>query len=208
MKLVISGRKIAWGIGGFVAGAAGAFLILWSLLPYGMAESGQHSYIESHQAEIVLGVLAGVGLLVFAGYCFRRTMGWKAWAITIGVIALMIVGRTLSRGGSAPPDAEPVGNRFYVSRTARPNEADTIMYHVYYRNGRSYVSVESQVSEYALAGSDCLLFRGLVVSGHPRYAMCGYRSPVETYDTLIADSELLRQARAQGRYRDNWRSNR
>lgn len=143
MKLVLSGRRIAWGIGGLVAGGAGAFLLLWSLLPYLMAESGQQSYIASHQAEIVLGALSGLGLLVLAGYCFRRTMGWKAWAMVIGAIALMIAARALSRSGRAPVGAEPIGNQFYASVTRRPNEADTIMYHVYYRKGRSSESIDS-----------------------------------------------------------------
>ena len=203
--MIISGRKIAWGLAGLATAGAGVVLLGISLLPYMIAESGQQRYIQEHQAEILLGALAGAALLAVAVYCFRRTMGWKPWAIIVGVIAVVGFAKSYTARTTPPPNVRPVGNGFYVSSTLRPDEADTVMYHVYYRHGRAYVDIESLVSEYRLAGSDCLIFRGLRVSGHELYAMCGYRIPVESYDTLMAEPELLRQARARGRYRGDWR---
>jgi hypothetical protein len=200
-------RKIAWGVAGLAAAAAGVGLLAFSLLPYMMGESGQQTYIAEHQAEIVLGALVGLGLIGVAIYCFKHAMGWKAWAVIVGVAAMIAVARSYSARITVPPGVQPVGNNFYVSSTLRPNEADTVMYHVYYRNGKTYEDIESQVSEYRLAGSDCLVFRGLSVVGRPLYAMCEYRIPVETYDTLMAMPELLQRARAGKRYRDDWRYN-
>jgi hypothetical protein len=80
-----------------------------------------------------------------------------------------------------------------------------VYFGLYYERRGRFERIEDLVGEYRFVPPDCLLYRGLKVVGRPAYAMCGYRSPVETYDTLMEESELLSRARTRPKFRRDWR---
>lgn len=204
----ITARQLGWGLLGLLA-AGGAFALLFiASFPYWFAESGSASYARAHRLEAIVQVGFAIGLLWVAWHCFRRSFRPTIW-LGIGALILAAAGlRGFKESRRPPAGARPAGGDFHFVTVPRPGEIDTVYYELYYKQGSRYQSIESMAVEPRFVPPDCMLYRGLVVIGHPMYAMCGYRSPVETYDTLTEESELLRQARSNPRFRVDWRVNR
>jgi len=188
-------RKIVLALVAVAAIVGGLVLIFLGAFPYFYAESGQASYISEHQGEMVAQIAGGVALLAVAWVCMRYSFSSRTWALVGGVIAVVFLLNWAKNYVRVPANARPAGGQWYVVRTAHPDYYDTVLYTVYYKRGPHYRRVADQLSEYRFVAPDCLLGRGLTVSRRPLYAMCGYRKPVETYDTLTAESDLIVRAR-------------
>ena len=201
-------RKTALAVAAAVAVCAAIVLLFFAAFPYVFAESGSQSYARAHRGEAFAQVVAAVALLWVAWWCARRSLSLRSWAVL--VVLLIVAGAFASHRAAraVPAGLQPIGGGWHVTTEHRPAEIDTVMYSLYHeRNGR-YESIESQVSEYRFVPPDCVLFRGLIVVGRPMYAMCGYRIPVETFDTATTEADLLAEARNRPGYRSDWRYNR
>jgi len=200
-----AGGKFFFAAVGLAAVAGALFLLLLASFPYVYAESGSARYAAEHRGEAILELIGAIALAWLAWTCLRRAMAWKFW---IGIVAVLIVfagARSINASRTIPPGAYAIGGGFYAHMEVRPREADTLMYSIYFKRLGRYQMIESQVSEYRFVPPDCLSFYGLRVVGRPAYAMCGYRIPLESYDTTVAESELLARAKKQPGYRADWR---
>ena len=150
-------------------------------------------------------MLAVAALLWVMFECLRRAYTPRI----LGIIALVLVAffamRSFAAGSKRPLNLQPVGGAWHAVRVPQPGEADPVYLNLYYERRGRFERIEDLVAEYRFVPPDCLLYRGLKVVGHPAYAMCGYRSPVETYDTLTEESELLARARTRPTFRRDWR---
>ena len=198
--------KLVLAVAGAVAVVAALGFIFFAAFPYFYAESGSARYARDHRGEAALQLLAAGALLVVAWVCIRHSFSARIWMIIVGILAAVGVVRGLAGYTRTPEHIRPVGGKWYVVVTPQPREIDTVLYQVYYRRGPHYQIIEDLAGEYRFVSPDCLAYRGLKVVGRPMYAMCGYRAPVETYDTTTSESELLAKARARPRFRTNWRS--
>lgn len=202
------GPQLLWGLLGVLAAGAAFVLLFLASFPYWFAESGSASYARAHRGEAVLQVVGATGFLWVAWQCFRRSFRPAIW-MALGALVLAAAGlRGLMESRRPPAGVRPAGGEFHLVTVPKPGEIDTVYHELYYKQGSRYESVESMAIEPRFVPPDCMLYRGLEVVGHPMYAMCGYRIPVETYDTLTEESELLRMARGQPRFRVDWRVNR
>jgi hypothetical protein len=199
------GLRIALTVTGMAAGAVALYLAFLAAFPYVFAESGSARYAREHRGEAVLQLLAAAVLLWVVFECLRRAYSLR----TLAIIALALVAfsamRSFAAGSKRPPNLQPVGGAWHAIRVPRPDEADTVYFNLYYERRGRFERIEDLVAEYRFVPPDCLLYRGLKVVGHPAYAMCGYRSPVEPYDTLTEESELLSRARTRPTFRRDWR---
>jgi hypothetical protein len=180
---------------GAVAGAL--VLILAAAFPYLYAESGSARYAREHRAEAMLQLITAGVLLLIAWNCIRGSFSTRTWMKVVGILVATVSLVSLTKYTRRPPNARSIGGSWHVVAKPNPGEADTIHFRLYYRRGPRYQPVQDLVGEYRFVAPDCLMYRGLKVTGRPMYAMCGHRVPVETYDTTIAQSELLGRARAQ-----------
>lgn len=200
--------QLLWGLLGLLAAGVALVLLFFASFPYWFAESGSASYARAHRGEALLQLVGATGFLWVAWQCFRRSFRPTIW-MAIGALVLAAAGlRGMRESRRPPPGVRPAGGDFHMVTVPKPGEIDTVYYELYYKKGLRYESIESMAVEPRFVPPDCMLYRGLLVVGHPMYAMCGYRIPVETYDTLTEDSELLRMARAKPRFRRDWRVNR
>jgi hypothetical protein len=126
--------------------------------------------------------------------------------IIVGVLAAFALVRCGTDFTRTPEHIQAVGGNWHVVVVHEPQEIDTVRYRLFYQRGWHYQSVESLAAEYHFLPPDCLTFRGLKVVGRPVYAMCGYRAPVQSYDTTISETELLAKARRRPRFRTDWES--
>ena len=196
-----AGIQFFWGALGLIAAGAAFVLLALASFPYWFAESGSASYARAHRGEALLQLLAAVPLLWVAWQCFRRSFRPTIW-MSIGALVFAAASlRGFWESHDPPPGVRPAGGNFHIVTVPKPGEIDTLYYELYYKKGSRYETIESMALEPRFVPPDCMLYRGLIVIGHPMYAMCGYRVPVETYDTLTSESELIRLARAQRRYR-------
>jgi hypothetical protein len=118
--------------------------------------------------------------------------------IAVALVAFFAL-RSFAAGAKRPRNPQPIGGAWHAVKVSTPDEAYTVYFNLYYERMGRFERIEDLVAEYRFVQPDCLLF------GHPAYAMCGYRSPVETYDTLTEQSELLSRARSQPKCRRDWR---
>jgi len=77
---------------------------------------------------------------------------------------------------------------------------------LYYKHRGHFESIEDLVADYRFVPPDCLMYHGLKVSGRPLYVMCSYRSPIESDDSSLTDSQLLAKARSRPPYEYGWRT--
>jgi hypothetical protein len=198
------GSRIALTVIGVAAGAAALYLAFLAVFPYVFAESGSARYAREHRGEAALQLLAMVALLWVVFECLRRAYTPRA----LGIIALALVAffalRSFAAGSKRPPNLQPIGGAWHAVKVPTPDEADTVYFNLYYERRGRFERIDDLVAEYRFVPPDCLLYRGLKVVGRPAYAMCGYRSPVKTDDTLTAQSDLLARARTRPTFRRDW----
>jgi hypothetical protein len=201
----LSGRKLLFALAGAVTLLTALVLFFFALFPYIFAESGSASYARAHRTEATLQVIGGAALLWIAWQCFRRSIGWRGVLAAIALTVVVAGIASMRDSRAVPANVHPIGGAFHAVTEQRPSEIDTVMYDLYYKRGSRYEEIESMAGEFRFIAPECLWYRGLKVVGRPIYAMCGYRIPVETFDTLLSESEILDRARAQPAYRDDWR---
>ena len=201
----LTARKVVFAIAGVVAVIAALGLLFFASFPYWFAESGSARYARTHRGEAIVQTLSAVALLWIAWQCFKRSVGWRGVLAGIGVLVVMGFVASLRNSYEVPANIRPIAGDFHAVTTYTPGEIDTVMYDLYYKRGARYERIESMAGEYRFVEPDCLWYRGLKVVDRPIYAMCGYRIPIESHDTLVAESEILGRARAQPAYRDDWR---
>ena len=190
-----------------VAAMLGALLLLfYAAFPYLYAESGSARYAREHVFETFAALLGAVVLLGVAWYCIRHSLPGRVWLAIAGLVAVAAILQSAARYRRKPDGSRPIGGNWYVTVTHTPNEIDTVYYGLYYKNGAHYQEIHDLVSGYRFVAPDCLVFRGLIVVGHPVYAMCGFRSPAGSHDTTATEEALLARARAQPKYQDGWES--
>ena len=145
-------------------------------------------------------------LLFIAWQCMRRSFLLRTWGI-IG--ALVVAAVCLSSANSyfkTPDNVRPIGDNWYVTKTMAPGEIDTVYYGLYYKHRGHFETIEDLVADYRFVPPDCLMYHGLKVSGRPLYVMCSYRSPIESDDSSLTDSQLLAKARSRPPYEYGWRT--
>ena len=149
-------------------------------------------------------MLAVAALLWVVFECLRRAYTPRI----LGIIALALVAffalRSFAAGSKRPPNLQPIGGAWHAVKVPTPDEAHTVYFNLYYERRGRFERIDDLVAEYRFVPPDCLLYRGLKVVGRPAYAMCGYRSPVETYDTLTEEGDLLARARTRPKFRRDW----
>jgi hypothetical protein len=197
-------RKIAFAIVGVGTVIGALVLILLAAFPYLYAESGSARYAREHRIEAIGEVIAAAVLLWIAWQFIRRSVSARSWTIVVGVLVAVAVFRTAANYVRVPRGIRAIGGNWRVVAFPQPGEIDTIFFDLYYKRGAHYQRIAGQVGEYAFVSPDCVTYRGLKVVGRPMHAMCGYRMPVETYDTTTAESELLSSARSSPSYRGGW----
>lgn len=191
------GIQLALAAAAVLAVGGALALVLLAAFPYFYGESGSARYAAEHRVEAIGQVLLAVALLWVAWLCMRRSLSPQKWAtIGIGGVAFFTIS-ILADYWKTPGNARPIGDRWYAVTTRAPGEIDTIHYRVFYKRGLHYQPIEDLAAEYRFVPPDCLIYRGLKVSGRPLYAMCGYRWPAVASDTSIADSDLLALARTR-----------
>lgn len=199
------GSRFIFGVAGLAALGGAVVLLLFATFPYWYAESGSAAYAREHQGQAILMTIGATALLWVAWQFLRRTMGWKPWLAVVTVVVVIAVAKSYDSSIKVPPGIRPVGGPFYVSSQRGPVEADDPMYTIYYKNGRRYWSIESQVVDFKFVAPDCMYYHELHVLGYPAAAMCGFRIPVTTSDTSVTDTQILASAKRQERYRADWR---
>jgi hypothetical protein len=199
------GKRFASGVVGLAALAGAVVLLLVATFPYWYAESGSATYAREHQGQAILMTIGAAALLWVAWQFLRRAMGWKPWLGVVTVVVVIAAAKAYESSTTIPPGIRPVGGPYYVSSQQGPVEADNPIYSIYYKNGRRYWSIESQVADFRFVGPDCIYYHELHVVGYPAAAMCGFRIPATTRDTSVTDAQLLSQAKTQSRYRADWR---
>lgn len=200
--------KIVLAVGGSAAVIGALVLIFIAAFPYVYAESGSARYVRDHRGEAILQAIAAGALLVVAWRCIRYSLSGRTWMIIAGLLVAVALIRSVSDNTRTPDGVQPVGGGWHVVVVPQPGEIDTVLYHLYYKRGSRYQSIEDLAGEYRLVPPDCITYRGLKVVGRPMYAMCGYRAPVERYDTTANESELLDSARVRPTFRTDWRTTR
>jgi hypothetical protein len=175
-------------------------LVFTAAFPYFYAESGSASYARAHRGEAIGELALAVGLVFVAWQCMRRSLSPRTWTIIGACVLGLIAFEILRDYWKTPEHARPIGDRWYVTKTSEPREIDTVYYSLYYKRGLRYQPVQDLAAEYRFVPPDCVIYRGLKVSGRPLYAMCGYHSPFQSEDTLLAGPELLARARARPAY--------
>ncbi|MES2178602.1 MAG: hypothetical protein V4550_12155 [Gemmatimonadota bacterium] len=199
-KPTFTGRSAALIFVGIAAGFGALYLLFIAAFPYFYAESGSARYAREHRGEAFVEVVAAAALLWLAWQCVRRAMLPRTRWTVVAVLAVLWGAQALRDYTRTPEHVKHVGGPWYVVAVPQPREIDTIYFSVYYKRPLHFTLTESLVGEYKFVPPDCLVYRGLKVVGRPILAMCGYRAPVETYDTLSAESDLLQRARTQPRY--------
>jgi len=192
--------KIPLALAAVVALAGALLLLFWAAFPYFYAESGSARYASEHRAEAILQVIGAAVLLWIAWLCIRRSLSPRTWLIIVALLLLVGAHSYLRSYTRMPDNIRPAGGHFYVQVESQPREIDTVMYTLYYKRGPHYQRVADLVSEYRFVAPDCVSYRGLTAVRRPMLAMCGYRVPVETYDTTTTEEELLRRARLSGTF--------
>ena len=204
----ISVKKIAFAVAGAAAVMGALVFLFFAAFPYFYAESGSARYARDHRGEAMLQVIAAGLLLGLAWLFIRHSFSGRTWMIIVGVLIALGVVRCGASYTRIPQSLQAVGGNWHVVVTHEPEEIDTVRYHVYFRRGAHYQSIEDLAGEYHFVRPDCLTYRGLKVVGRPMYAMCGYRMPVESYDTTVSEADLLARARARPKYRTDWQLSR
>lgn len=198
--LRITTKNAALAIVAAAAVAAALYLLLWAAFPYIYAESGSSRYARDHRVEAIGQAVAAIALFFIAWQCIRRSFSGRTWGV-IGAVALAaFLFSSLANYWKRPENVRPVGGNWYVRPVPQPREIDTVYYSVFYRHGAHFEPVEDLASEYRFVPPDCLVYRGLKVSGRPMFAMCGYRAPIESYDTTRTEAELLAMAHINPAY--------
>jgi hypothetical protein len=172
-------------------------LVFLAAFPYLYAESGSPRYAREHRGEAMLQLLAAAALACIAWRCIRGSFSTRTWMKVVAILVVTSSLSSLTKYTRRPANARPIGGNWHVVTKPQPGEIDTIFYSLYYKRGPRYQPVQDLVGEYRFVPPDCVTYRGLKVVGRPMHAMCGHRTPVETYDTTTAESELLSKARAQ-----------
>lgn len=183
---------------GAVVGAL--VLVFIAAFPYIYAESGSARYARDHRGEAMLQILAAAALCWIAWRCIRASFSTGTWMKVVAILVVTISLSSLTKYARRPANVRPIGGNFHVVTVPQPGEIDTVFYSLYYKLGPRYQPVQELVGEYRFVPPDCVMYRGLKVSGRPMHAMCGHRVPVESYDTTTAESDLLSKARAQRPY--------
>ena len=198
-------RRIAFGVAALAA-IAGAFALVFSAtFPYWFAESGSARYAREHRVETLLGLLGALVLAWVAWQCIRRSFALRWWTTAAALILFISAGRSMVEDRTTPEGAEPAGGNWYVVTTEEPKEFWKVRYHLYYKQGSRYESIEDLAAEYEFFEPDCVIYRPITLE--IRYAMCGFRSPAANRDDLsMTDSELLERAAARPEYRRDWQS--
>jgi len=199
-------KKMALAVGAAAAGVGALLLVFFAAFPYVYGESGSARYAREHRPEAIAEVLGAGVLLWIAWYCVRHSLSGRTWLAIAGALAFVATLRGIAENRRVPGGAYSVGGDWYVVARHEPREIDTVRYRLFYKRRGHYQLVDDFATEYQFVPPDCITFRGLKVSHRPKYAMCGYRSPAGTYDTLVADETLLSKARGQNAFRADWES--
>ena len=197
-------KNVALALAAALAAIGALWLVGVAAFPYFYGESGSARYAREHRVEAFAEVVGAAILLWVSWRCVRASFSMRAWMIIGGFLIAVGVFRSVAAYRRAPAHARLAGGNWYVVTTPQPGGIDTVYYSVYYKHAGHYQSIEDLAAEFHFVAPDCLVYRGLKVSGRPMYAMCGYRSPVAAADTSIDESELLRQARLRPPFREGW----
>jgi len=193
-------RKMSFALMGAIAIGGALALILLALFPYFYAESGSARYAREHQGEAALQLLGAAVLLFVAWQFIKRSFTARTWLIIVAILMAIGIHRYILGYVRVPAGVQPAGGNFHLVTLRNPDYIDTVHYDVYYKHGVHYQRVADLAVDPRFVAPDCLVWRGLIAVGRPVDAMCGYRKPVESYDTTLTEQELLRRARSSASY--------
>ena len=198
-------RRIAFAIAALGTAGGALLLVSYATFPYWFAESGSASYARAHRVEAFFALLGALALAWIAWQCMRRSFALRWWAAAVGVMVVLASVRSMMEDRRTPEGAEAAGGNWYVVTTEEPKEFWKVRYHLYYKQGARYESIEDLAAEYEFFEPDCVIYRPITLE--IRYAMCGFRSPAANRDDLsMTDSELLERAAARPEFRRDWQS--
>jgi hypothetical protein len=198
-------RKIAFAVAALGAVGGALALVLYATFPYWFAESGSARYAREHRVEALLGLLGALALAWVAWQCIRRSFALRWWGALLGVLVFTAWIVSTIEDRKTPEAARPAGGNWHVVTTEEPDEFWKVRYHLYYRQGSRYESIEDLAAEYRFVPPDCVIYRPL--ASETRVAMCGFRSPAWTFDDpSMTDSQLLEAAAERPDYRRDWQS--